>query len=62
MDRIAKVLAEQEGSLSTPGKLALLTSVGTDKDDPLAAGRIIRRTGEVVSAQIPEVPAALQQR
>lgn len=46
MDRIAKVLAEQEGDLSTPGKLALLTSVGADKDDPLAAGRIIRRTGD----------------
>jgi polysaccharide biosynthesis transport protein len=46
MDRIAKVLKEQEGSLSTPGKLALLTSVSTDKDDPLAAGRIIRRTGD----------------
>ncbi len=46
MDRIAKVLKDQEGSLSTPGKLALLTSVSTDKDDPLAAGRIIRRTGD----------------
>ena len=46
MERIAKVLAEQESSLSTPGKLALLTSVGTDKDDPLASGRIIRRTSD----------------
>jgi succinoglycan biosynthesis transport protein ExoP len=50
MDRIAKVLQEQQGSLSTPGKLALLTSVSTDKDDPLAAGRIIRRTGDPRSA------------
>lgn len=46
MDRIAKVLEEQATSLTTPGKLALLTSVGTDKDDPLATGRIIRRTGD----------------
>lgn len=46
MDRIAKVLKEQEASLSTPGKLSLLTSVSADKDDPLAAGRIIRRTGD----------------
>lgn len=45
MDRIAKVLQEQP-NLSTSGKLALMTSVGTDKDDPLAAGRIIRRTGD----------------
>lgn len=45
MDRIAKVLQEQS-NLSASGKLALLTSVGTDKDDPLAAGRIIRRTGD----------------
>lgn len=46
MDRIAKVLEEQKAGLSTSGKLALLTSVSTDKEDPLAAGRIIRRTGD----------------
>jgi capsular exopolysaccharide synthesis family protein len=45
MDRIAKVLQEQS-NLSMSGKLALLTSIGVEKDDPLAAGRIIRRTGD----------------
>jgi len=46
MDGVRQVLKDQGGTLDTVGTLALLTSMTSDKDDPLSVGRIVRRTGD----------------
>jgi len=44
MDRIEQTIKEQGGTLGTVGRLSLLTSLESDKQDKLASGRLVRGT------------------